>query len=341
MSDLIRRCRSVTTTPSSEPPPQPASAATAPTQMDQLAVGPMGSQTPASSASSVAQPVSAKRRHRPVSTTDTTSTDASGSQPTKRNTRGPCRQLKTVKVTRVTNSRINIRYDERHRAAPTPELHSSLAHDTNYNLEDLDDESSAYLNRLFSDRIKPKLIRAIGRRRLFSTIQVPGPSPIGWMHGGGSKFPEIDVFGDVYVRPRNELAESLHVNDDGGEEPIGSSGVCLSASSRDSDRVCGSSTGCWVSDPDGDVGSDSREEAGDILSRDGECPAEGTQTPSSSAVKSGNCFDCTGGHTSESDVGDSGVPRTVRHSNPAVSYIDLRARPPRASAADHGPCPDL
>ncbi|CAL8133900.1 unnamed protein product [Prunus armeniaca] len=27
---------------------------------------------------------------------------------------------------------------------------------------------------------------------------------------GGSKFPEIDVFGDVYVRPRNELAESLH-----------------------------------------------------------------------------------------------------------------------------------
>ncbi|CAL2228442.1 unnamed protein product [Prunus armeniaca] len=27
---------------------------------------------------------------------------------------------------------------------------------------------------------------------------------------GGSKFPEIDVFGDFYVRPRIELAESLH-----------------------------------------------------------------------------------------------------------------------------------
>ncbi|CAL9005258.1 unnamed protein product, partial [Prunus brigantina] len=90
--------------------------------------GPVGSQTPASSASSVAQPVSARRRHRPVSTPDTTSTDVSGSQPAKRNTRGPCRQLKTAKVTRVTNSRINIGYDERHRAAPTPELHSSLAH---------------------------------------------------------------------------------------------------------------------------------------------------------------------------------------------------------------------
>ena len=65
-------------------------------------------------------------------------------------------------------------------------------------------------------------------------------------------------------------------DDDGGEEPVGSSGVRLPASSRDSDRVCGSSTGCWISDLDGDVGSDSREEAGDILSRDGECPAEGT-----------------------------------------------------------------
>ncbi|KAI5338234.1 hypothetical protein L3X38_017505 [Prunus dulcis] len=59
----------------------PASAATAPALMDHLAVDPAGSQAPASSASSVAQPVSAKRRHRPASTTDTTSTDASGSQP--------------------------------------------------------------------------------------------------------------------------------------------------------------------------------------------------------------------------------------------------------------------
>ncbi|KAI5342926.1 hypothetical protein L3X38_010802 [Prunus dulcis] len=93
MSDLIRRRRAVTTKPSSEPPTQPksaatapASAATAPALMDHLAVGPAGSQAPASSASSVAQPVSARRRHRPASTTDTTSTDASGSQPAKKNT---------------------------------------------------------------------------------------------------------------------------------------------------------------------------------------------------------------------------------------------------------------
>ncbi|KAI5329270.1 hypothetical protein L3X38_028667 [Prunus dulcis] len=88
MSDLIRRRRAVTTTPISEPPTQqtsaataPASAATAPALMDRLAFGPAGSQAPASSASSVAQPVSARRRHRPASATDTTSTDASGSQP--------------------------------------------------------------------------------------------------------------------------------------------------------------------------------------------------------------------------------------------------------------------
>ncbi|BBG93387.1 hypothetical protein Prudu_001381 [Prunus dulcis] len=226
----------------------------------------------------------------------------------------------------VTNSRINIRYDERHWAAPTAELHSSLAHDighviqshcpmqwkswkTNYNLEDLDDESLAYVNRLFSERIKPKSIRAIGRRRLFSIIRVPGPSPIGWMHGGrGSKFPEIDVFGDVYVRSRNELAESLHVNDDGGEEPVGSSGVRLPTSSRYSDRVCGSSTGCWVSDLDGDLDQTLRRRPGHIVEGWG-MPGEGKQ--------SGHYFDSTGGHSSESDVGHFAVPRTVRHSSPA------------------------
>ncbi|BBG96391.1 hypothetical protein Prudu_005182 [Prunus dulcis] len=236
-------------------------------------------------------PVSAKRRHRPASTTDATSSDASGSQPAKKNTRGPCRQLKTAKVTRVTNSRINIGYDERHRAAPTAELHSSLAHDighvirshcpmkwkswkvmpdetnaevrgqlsTNYNLEDLHDESLAYINRLFSERYKqwksdlhhyfeafddpqvalqegcpkelegledswawlcahfqapsfvPKSIRAIGRRRLFSIIRVPGPSPIGWMHGGrGVQIPRDRRLWRRLCSTWNELAESLH-----------------------------------------------------------------------------------------------------------------------------------
>ncbi|KAI5346266.1 hypothetical protein L3X38_014145 [Prunus dulcis] len=88
MSDLITRRRAVTTTQGSESPTQltaaataAASAATAPALMDRLAVGPAGSQAPASSASSVAQPVSVRRRHRPASTTDATSTDASGSQP--------------------------------------------------------------------------------------------------------------------------------------------------------------------------------------------------------------------------------------------------------------------
>ncbi|KAI5328418.1 hypothetical protein L3X38_027815 [Prunus dulcis] len=64
MSDLIRRRRAVTTTQSSEPPTQPTSAATGPALMDHLAVGPAGSHAPASLASSVAQPVSARRRHR-------------------------------------------------------------------------------------------------------------------------------------------------------------------------------------------------------------------------------------------------------------------------------------
>ncbi|CAL2262999.1 unnamed protein product [Prunus armeniaca] len=134
MSNLIRRRKAVTTTPSSEPPAQPVSAVTALALMEQdhVLAGPGGSQAAASSSSSVVQPLSARRRHRPATTTDTTSTDctgASGAPPAKRNARGPCRQLKMAKVTRVTNSRISIGYDERQRAAPTADLHSSLAHD--------------------------------------------------------------------------------------------------------------------------------------------------------------------------------------------------------------------
>ncbi|KAI5323415.1 hypothetical protein L3X38_032487 [Prunus dulcis] len=89
MSDLIRRGRSMTTAPSSDPPAQSASAATAPALLDNVVVGceafqAPASQAPASSASSMAQPASARRRHRPTDTMDTTSTDgtgASGSQP--------------------------------------------------------------------------------------------------------------------------------------------------------------------------------------------------------------------------------------------------------------------
>ncbi|KAI5333488.1 hypothetical protein L3X38_023619 [Prunus dulcis] len=84
MSDLIRRGRSMTTAPSSDPPAQSASAATAPALLNHVVVGPGASQAPASSASSVAQPAGASWRHRPTNTIDMTSTDgtgASGSQP--------------------------------------------------------------------------------------------------------------------------------------------------------------------------------------------------------------------------------------------------------------------
>ncbi|CAL8175680.1 unnamed protein product [Prunus armeniaca] len=285
--DLIRRRRAVTTTSSSEPLAQP----------DHVLAGPGGSQAAASSSSSVVQPLSARRRHRPATTTDTTSTDstgASGAPPAKRNTRGPCRQLKTAKDTRVTNSRIGIGYDERHRAAPMADLHSSLAHDighiirthcpmqwkswkvmpdeikmqvrgqlsTNYHLEDLNEEILSYVNRLFGERYKqwksdlhhhfqafddpqvalqegcskelegwedswawlcahfqaPDYVNKSqvnkGNRKKKTLLHHSGSRPFSYRmdarRRGGSKFPEIDVFGDVYVRPGNELAESLH-----------------------------------------------------------------------------------------------------------------------------------
>ncbi|KAI5313372.1 hypothetical protein L3X38_042546 [Prunus dulcis] len=78
MSNLIRSRKAVTTAQSSPPPAQPSSVVTTPALMDHLPVGPGGSEAPASSTSSVVQPVSARRRHRPSSTIDTTLTDATG-----------------------------------------------------------------------------------------------------------------------------------------------------------------------------------------------------------------------------------------------------------------------
>ncbi|BBG96500.1 hypothetical protein Prudu_005321, partial [Prunus dulcis] len=221
-----------------------------------------------------------------------------------RNTRGPRRQLKTAKVTRVTNSRINIGYDERHRAAPTAELHSSLAHrhwschseliarcngslgrlrfaascPTNYNLENLDEESLAYVNRLFSERYKqwksdlhhhfeafddpqvalqkgcPKELEGREDSWAWLCTHFQAPAFVNkakvnkgnrkkktLLHHSGSR-----PFSDRMDarRPGGPNSQRLTYlatfmfdlgmnwpNDDGGEEPVGSSGVCLPTSS--------------------------------------------------------------------------------------------------------------
>ncbi|KAB2629093.1 hypothetical protein D8674_033888 [Pyrus ussuriensis x Pyrus communis] len=166
MSHLIRTRRAMTSTPSLTT--TPTTVATAPAEMDHKPVN----LAQALSTSLVALlAISAQRTHQ---------------HPPKKNTWAPCRQLKTAKVTWVTNDRIPIGYDERHRAAPTAEQHSALVHDighvvltfcpmwwkswkamleemkntvrnqlsTNYNLEDTDEDMFAYLNQLFSKRYK-------------------------------------------------------------------------------------------------------------------------------------------------------------------------------------------
>ncbi|CAL9016865.1 unnamed protein product [Prunus brigantina] len=189
MSNLIRSCKAVSTGQSSPPPAQPT-AITAPAQMEQLSRDPPTSHAPASSASSVAQPLSARHRHCPPSMSDTTSTDgtgASGSQPAKKNTRGPCRQLKTAKVTRV--------------GCPK-ELEGQ-------------EDSWAWLCGHFQESDYVKVAKANkGNRNKKTFLHHSGSKPFSYRMEArrrrGSKFPEIDVFGNVYVRAGNELAESLH-----------------------------------------------------------------------------------------------------------------------------------
>ncbi|KAB2635237.1 hypothetical protein D8674_025771 [Pyrus ussuriensis x Pyrus communis] len=80
MSNLINSCKAVTTV-SRLPPLAHSSAATAPAQMDHMPIGPGVSQAPASSASSVALPISARCGHhhpRTPYTPSISTTNASG-----------------------------------------------------------------------------------------------------------------------------------------------------------------------------------------------------------------------------------------------------------------------
>ncbi|KAI5328558.1 hypothetical protein L3X38_027955 [Prunus dulcis] len=102
---------------------------------------------------------------------------------------------------------------------------------TNYNLEDLDEESLTYVNKLFAERFKQWKSDLHHHFLAFDDPQVALQEGCSkelegredsweWLCAHfqapefveGSKFPEIDVFDDVYVRPENELAESLHLH---------------------------------------------------------------------------------------------------------------------------------
>ncbi|CAL9025541.1 unnamed protein product [Prunus brigantina] len=113
--------------------------------MDHLPVAPEGSQAPTSSTSSVAQPVSASRCHRPASTTDTISTDA---------TEEHHRAVSAVEDGEG-HPGDQQSYDERHQAALTTKLHSSLAHDIGH-------DNKAKVNK--SNRNKKTLLHHSGSR---------------------------------------------------------------------------------------------------------------------------------------------------------------------------------
>ncbi|TQD80016.1 hypothetical protein C1H46_034429 [Malus baccata] len=290
MSQLIRSRKAVTTAPCSIPPP-PTSATTAPVEMEPRpvnlinaadAVAPQVSQVSASSASSVAIPIRASRGHRHPRMPDTTSasiTDASA----KKNTQGPCCQLKTTKVTRVTNGCITIGYDDRHWAAPTAEQHSALAHDNGRvvrtycpmqwkSWKAMPDEVRTKLNsdlhQYFETFDAPQVALEKGCPKEFkdqennwvwlcSHFQEPGYVVWGFKISG-------DLSLETFMFDPRMSWLSPFIYDD-GEEAFGSSGVCLPTSSRDSARVCGSPRGCGVSDLYKDLGSHSRVEANDVL----------------------------------------------------------------------------
>ncbi|TQD73166.1 hypothetical protein C1H46_041295 [Malus baccata] len=180
--------------------------------MDHLSVGPEVSQALVSSASSVALLVSTRCGHRRPRTPDmpsTSTTDASGSQKvfgkSKKNTRGPCRQLKMARITQVTNGHITMRYNEQHRGAPTAEQISALAHDIGHVIRTYCPMQWKSW-KVMLDQVRTKVRTLLSTNDNFEDINND------MLAYGGSKFPEIDVFSDVYVRLGDELAKSLHLD---------------------------------------------------------------------------------------------------------------------------------
>ncbi|TQE13473.1 hypothetical protein C1H46_001040 [Malus baccata] len=186
MSHLISTWKAASSGSPAPPPPPPTGRSTPSIVGPPVVVlgGTDVAQALESSTSSVVLPPSACRTHQRVRTPNMASTSASKAiRPAKKNTRGPCRQLKIGQVTQVTNDHITIGYDKRHRATPTAELHSALAHDVGHVV-----------------RTECPMLWILWREIPAETKTL-----------GGSKFLEIDVFKDVYVRPGDELAEQLHV----------------------------------------------------------------------------------------------------------------------------------
>ncbi|KAB2630723.1 hypothetical protein D8674_008242 [Pyrus ussuriensis x Pyrus communis] len=116
---------------------------------------------------------------------------------------------------------------------------------TNYNFEDINNEMLAYVNKLFSERYKqwksdlhqyfetfddsqvafeegcPKefegrednwawLCTNKSNREKKTLLHHYGSRPFSYRMEAGSKFPGIDVFSDIYLRPGDELAKCLH-----------------------------------------------------------------------------------------------------------------------------------
>ncbi|XP_048421727.1 uncharacterized protein LOC103933683 isoform X1 [Pyrus x bretschneideri] len=231
MSQLITRRRSVTNASpalsASTAPPMSAPLIQEPTPLAEATS--TASQVPVSSTSSVSvQPLSVRRphrRHREPEPSDHTSSasrvEGEASQPAKKNTRGPSRMLKQKQNVRKTASKIKIVYDLRHRGAATSQQHSFIASSCGVVIRDNCpfqweswEEIPEDTKELVRHELSKKSVAGQKARESKILLHHSGSKPFSYRleerRQEGSKFPEIDMFKDVYVRPGNETAEQFY-----------------------------------------------------------------------------------------------------------------------------------
>ncbi|XP_048438075.1 uncharacterized protein LOC103959299 isoform X1 [Pyrus x bretschneideri] len=129
--------------------------------------------------------------------------------------------LKQKQNVRQTASKIKIVYDLRHRGAATSQQHSFIASSCGVVIRDncpFQWESWAEIPEDTKELVRHELSKksVAGQKARESKILLhhSGSKPFSYRleerRQEGSKFPEIDMFKDVYVRPGNETAEQFY-----------------------------------------------------------------------------------------------------------------------------------
>ncbi|KAB2627056.1 hypothetical protein D8674_020674 [Pyrus ussuriensis x Pyrus communis] len=120
---------------------------------------------------------------------------------------GPCKLLKTAKITCTMTEKITIMWDPQHHNALAIDIGLVIRNHSPLLWESWRVVSAKYINEICTGRFTQWKSNLHKHYEKYDGPEVA-------LAVGGSKFPEIGMFNEVYVRPGNELAKQLPITMD-------------------------------------------------------------------------------------------------------------------------------